>query len=101
MRWYNRCQSSAKLRRLTLYQIFQRRLRNDSNMKITVPIYIEQQQEAGQPASYVVRPLFFHEPVARDEELQRAVGKLAKALRRELDDAGKKMWHNELAGYSF
>ncbi|MGE0132836.1 MAG: AAA family ATPase [Blastocatellales bacterium] len=70
-------------------------------MKITVPIYIEQQQESGQPATYVVRPIFFHEPVARDEELQRAIGKLVKALRRTLDEAGKKMWHNELAGYSF
>lgn len=70
-------------------------------MKITVPIYIEQQQESGQPASYVVRPLFFHEPLARDEDLQRAIAKLAKAMRRELDEAGKKMWQNDLAAYSF
>ena len=70
-------------------------------MKITVPIYIEQQQDPGQPAMYVVRPLFFDEPVARDEKLQRAIGKLVKALWRELDEAGKKMWQNDLAAYSF
>jgi ATP-dependent Clp protease ATP-binding subunit ClpA len=70
-------------------------------MKITVPIYIEQQHDPGQPVSYFVRPLFFHEPVARDEELRRAIGKLVKALRRTLDEVGKRMWHNELAGYSF
>lgn len=76
-------------------------MRNDSNMRITIPIYIEQQRETGQPASYIVRPLFFQEPVARDEELQRAIGKLVRALQRALDEAGKRMWHNELAGYSF
>lgn len=78
-----------------------RRARKDSSMKITVPIYIEQQQEAGQPASYFVRPLLFNDPAARDEELRRAIAKLVKALRGQLDEAGKKMWHNELAGYSF
>jgi len=70
-------------------------------MKVTVPIYIEQQQESGQPASYFIRPLFFDEPVARDEELQGAIGKFVKAMRRELDEAGKKMWQSDLAAYSF
>ncbi|MGH9934951.1 MAG: hypothetical protein ACREAM_01825, partial [Blastocatellia bacterium] len=70
-------------------------------MKITLPIYIEQQQEPGQPASYFIRPLFFDEPAARDEELQRAIGKLVKAMRRELDEAGKRMWQSDLAAYSF
>jgi ATP-dependent Clp protease ATP-binding subunit ClpA len=71
------------------------------NMKITVPIYIEQQLESGSPSSYLTRPLFFDDPVARDEELQRAIAKLVKALRREINEAGKKMWHNDLAAYSF
>jgi len=76
-------------------------MRNKSNVKITLPIYIEQQQEPGQPASYFIHPLFFDEPAARDEELQRAIGKLVKALRRELDEAGKRMWQSDLAAYSF
>lgn len=70
-------------------------------MKITVPIYIEQQQEKDQPASYLVRPIFFGDPSARDEDLQRAIAKLVKAVRRELDEAGKKMWQNDLSAYSF
>ncbi|MGH9833521.1 MAG: hypothetical protein ACRD9Y_10925, partial [Blastocatellia bacterium] len=71
-------------------------------MKLTVPIYIEQHQETEQPSlSYSVRPLFFNEPVCRDEDLQRAIGKFVKALRRELDEAGKKMWQNGLAWHSF
>ncbi|MGH9765952.1 MAG: AAA family ATPase [Blastocatellia bacterium] len=70
-------------------------------MIITVPIYIELQQQSGQPAIYVVRPLFFSEPEARAEELRRAIGKLVKAVRRELDEAGKQMWQNDLAAYSF
>ncbi len=77
-------------------------LDNDSKMKLTVPIYIEQHQEPEQPSpSYSVRPLFFDEPICRDEDLQRAIGKFVKALRRELDEKGKKMWQGDLAWHSF
>jgi ATP-dependent Clp protease ATP-binding subunit ClpA len=71
-------------------------------MKITIPIYIEQQPQPEQSSFfYLVRPLFFAEPVGRDEELQRAVSRFAKAMRRTLNEAGNKMWHSDLAGYSF
>jgi ATP-dependent Clp protease ATP-binding subunit ClpA len=71
-------------------------------MKVTIPIYIEQQQQQEQSVSrYIVRPLFFAEPVSRDEELQRAVSRFVKAMRRTLNDAGKQMWHGDLSSYSF
>ncbi len=71
-------------------------------MQITIPIYIEQYQQPEQSSSlYIVRPLFFQEPVGRDEELQRAVSRFVKGMRRALDEAGKERWQNDLAGYSF
>ncbi len=71
-------------------------------MRITIPIYIEQQPQPQPAASlYLVRPLFFTEPVGRDEELQRAISRFAKAMRQTLGEAGRKIWHGELASYSF
>ncbi|MCI0339462.1 MAG: AAA family ATPase [Acidobacteria bacterium] len=71
-------------------------------MNLTIPIYIEQLPQEGQPTPiYSVRPLFFQEPVGRDEEYQRAIAKFAKAMKRELDGEGRNMRHNGLAAYSF
>src|SRR5215510_361803 len=71
-------------------------------MNITVPIYIElRPQVDNSPEFYLIRPLFFKEPVVRDEDLQRALAKFVKAMRKELNEEGRKPRHNMLASYSF
>ncbi|MCI0488659.1 MAG: AAA family ATPase [Blastocatellia bacterium] len=71
-------------------------------MIVTVPIYIEKSSSKGTPASsYTIRPLFFQEPVARDEDLNRAVNKLAKELKRKFDRLGMETRQDELAAYTF
>jgi ATP-dependent Clp protease ATP-binding subunit ClpA len=70
-------------------------------MNITIPIYIEQQQQPNQPPVYQVRPLFLSEPIARDEVLQRAVAKFVKAARKTLDKLGKQMAQTGIAEYAF
>lgn len=71
-------------------------------MPITIPIYIQQYQRPEESSPlYIVRPLFFQEPVGRDEELQRAVSRFVKGMRRALDEAGRDRWQNDLAAYSF
>jgi ATP-dependent Clp protease ATP-binding subunit ClpA len=70
-------------------------------MNISIPIYIEQQPQQNSPPLYLVRPLFLDEPVVRDEELQRAVSKFARAARKELEKIGKKRLQSEIAAYTF
>lgn len=71
-------------------------------MNVTIPLYIEEQpQPDSRIPSYFVRPLFFYAPNVRDENLSRAITKLAKDLRRHLDELGKQMRHDELAAYCF
>jgi ATP-dependent Clp protease ATP-binding subunit ClpA len=70
-------------------------------MKLTIPIYIEQQPQANAPALYLVRPLFLTEPAVRDEELQRAVTKFVKAARKIFDKLGRQMQQTSIAEYTF
>ena len=71
-------------------------------MNVTVPIYIEELRPEGSPVPvYKIRPLFFLEPEERDENLNRAVTKLAKSLKREFDRLGAQDSHQGLAAYSF
>jgi ATP-dependent Clp protease ATP-binding subunit ClpC len=75
---------------------------NPDDMNLTIPIYIELLPEENQSTPvYSVRPLFFQEPVGLDLELQRALAKFAKAMRRKLDNRGREMRHYGLAAYSF
>ncbi len=71
-------------------------------MNLTIPIYIEQLPQEGQSTPvYAVRPLFFPDPIGLDVELQRALAKFAKAMRRDLDSRGRAMRHDSLAEYCF
>jgi ATP-dependent Clp protease ATP-binding subunit ClpC len=71
-------------------------------MNVTVPIYIEELRPEGtSTALHRIRPLFFPSPEAQDENLNRAVTKLAKLLKREFDRLGANDDHSELASYSF
>ncbi len=71
-------------------------------MNITIPLYIEKLSPEGTPAPlYTVRPLFFSDPVARGEDLNRTVNRLVKDLREEIKRLGKSMRHEELAAFSF
>jgi ATP-dependent Clp protease ATP-binding subunit ClpA len=73
-----------------------------ADMNIVIPIYIELIPQEGRPTpSYCVRPLYFQEPAGRDEELQRAIAKFVKVMRRELDGAGRRLRQDGLAAYSF
>lgn len=69
-------------------------------MEITIPIYIEE-QNAVEQGGFVVRPLFFTEPSVRDENLNRAVTRLVKLLRRQLGELGRQPRHHYLSFYSF
>jgi ATP-dependent Clp protease ATP-binding subunit ClpC len=70
-------------------------------MNLTIPIYIEQLPQTGQSPVYSVRPLFFQEPVGLDVELQRAMAKFVKAMKRELDNKAREMRHDWLADYCY
>src|SRR5262245_4796930 len=70
-------------------------------MNITVPVYIEQQPQQNQSPIYLVRPLFLDEPIARDEDLHRAVAKFARASRKTLNKLGKQMKQAGIADYTF
>jgi ATP-dependent Clp protease ATP-binding subunit ClpC len=71
-------------------------------MNLTIPIYIEQLPLEGQSTPvYAVRPLFFPEPIGLDVELQRALAKFAKAMRRDLDTRARAMRHDSLTEYCF
>jgi ATP-dependent Clp protease ATP-binding subunit ClpA len=71
-------------------------------VKITVPIIIQKQPQQGiAPSLHILRPLFHPYIEARGEDLNRAMTKLAKELRRECDRLSREMRHDELARYSF
>lgn len=76
-------------------------LRDKEEMNITIPIYIELLPQEDKSLLYAVRPLFFSEPVARAEELQRAIARFAKELRKTLNAEGKLLRHDSLAAYAF
>jgi ATP-dependent Clp protease ATP-binding subunit ClpA len=71
-------------------------------MNVSVLIYIEEIRPAGAPASvHKVRPLFFSQPEERDENLNRAITKLARSLKREFEMLGARDNHQDLAAYTF
>ncbi|HEX4949307.1 MAG TPA: AAA family ATPase, partial [Blastocatellia bacterium] len=71
-------------------------------MNVTIPIYVEEQPQPDSSVKmYFVRPLFFHQPFERDENLSRAMNKLVRELRKTFDVLGKAMRHDELAAYCF
>src|SRR5215470_3546034 len=71
-------------------------------MNVSVPIYIEElRPEGASTALHRIRPLFFPHHSAQDENLNRAVTKLAKSLKREFDQLGANADHSELASYTF
>jgi ATP-dependent Clp protease ATP-binding subunit ClpA len=71
-------------------------------MNVTVPIYVEEMRVKDTAAVvYRIRPLFFTGPEERDQNLNRAVTKLAKSLRREFDRLGSAADHRELSSYTF
>jgi hypothetical protein len=73
-----------------------------ADMNIVIPIYIELIPQEGRPTpTYSIRPLFFQEPAGPDEELQRAIAKFVKVMRRELDGEGRRLRQDGLVAYSF
>lgn len=71
-------------------------------MIITVPIYAEEKEKAGEMARPVMlRPLFFDQPQEQDESVQRGTARLARELRRELTRLARTARHEEFAAYSF
>lgn len=74
-------------------------------MKITVPLYVEEQPPTLAGMTHVrpllVRPLFFNGLRERDESLPRASARLARALRAELSRLARQGRHEELAVCAF
>jgi len=71
-------------------------------MNVTIPLYVEERKEPGEPTPrFTVRPLFFAEPSRTAELLSRATSKLAGDVRRRLDELGKQMRHEDLARWTF
>src|SRR5687768_10679722 len=71
-------------------------------MNLTVPLLVQEHKRpgTGKPL-FVVRPLFVERPAEADEELGRAVTKLARTLRKHLDALGREPRHDALADWTF
>jgi ATP-dependent Clp protease ATP-binding subunit ClpC len=70
-------------------------------MTFTIPIYIEERSSsAGQPPSFLVRPLFSPEPMQRAEKLSRALTKLNNELYQHLHQLSRQPRHDELAAWN-
>src|SRR5271155_2006425 len=65
-------------------------------MTITVPLYVHSAD-----GQFEVRPLFFLQPKARAQKLERALQQLTHQLRQKLHFLGKEPNHDELARYTF
>lgn len=74
-------------------------------MKITVPLYVEEQPPTLAGLTHVrpllVRPLFFDGLRERDESLPRATARLARSLRSELSRLARQGRHEEFAACAF
>jgi ATP-dependent Clp protease ATP-binding subunit ClpC len=67
-------------------------------MRVTIPLYVREVREEGTAgSSYTVRPLFFTHAARTNESLARAVTKLAKELRRDLERLASQAMHEDLA----
>ncbi|HTU23024.1 MAG TPA: hypothetical protein VMG10_33620 [Gemmataceae bacterium] len=70
-------------------------------MNLSIPIYVEALRAAGGGAIYQARPLFFADPIARGERLERLLARLAQDIDRQLGVLGRQMRHEELAAWAF
>jgi ATP-dependent Clp protease ATP-binding subunit ClpC len=71
-------------------------------MKVSIPIYIEELRIAGDPIPrYMVRPVFFNNPMQRSENINRAVTKLAGELRTIIGTLGTELRHDYITSYNF
>lgn len=71
-------------------------------MKLTLPLLVEETRRPDSPRPlFSVRPLFFPGPCGQGEHLSRATAKLAQALRKHLDEIGKRLRHDGLLPWTF
>ena len=71
-------------------------------MLLTIPVLVVEQKQKNQAGVLqTVRPLFFAKPVEQADSLQRALNKLAAALRRDIEAAGKEARHDHIARMCF
>ena len=60
-------------------------------MKLTIPIYVEEQKIKGGSEVYVVRPVFQPIPVRRGEQLERAMWRLRSDISRALQELSARL----------
>jgi ATP-dependent Clp protease ATP-binding subunit ClpC len=71
-------------------------------VKLTLPLFVQNYRPPDQSGSvYVVRPLFFPAPEERDARLSRAMAKVVKELKKELENLGAAGKHRELVDWTF
>jgi ATP-dependent Clp protease ATP-binding subunit ClpA len=71
-------------------------------MNVSIAIYVEEQKTAEQPSAiHIARPLFFQMQSERDASLQRAMNKLARALKTEFENLADRARHDEIAARTF
>jgi ATP-dependent Clp protease ATP-binding subunit ClpC len=71
-------------------------------MNFSIPIYIEQQKEPdSKRISYLLRPLFFDQPVKHAHSLSRGMAELVKDIRKQLGSLADRHSHQELAKWTF
>jgi ATP-dependent Clp protease ATP-binding subunit ClpA len=70
-------------------------------MNLTIPVYVEAIGDGPGERRYVVRPLFFGQPVREHHSLDRAMTLLAGEVRRVLRELGKDLEHDALAQWTF
>jgi ATP-dependent Clp protease ATP-binding subunit ClpA len=71
-------------------------------MNVSIAVYVEE-QKTGEPPSavHVVRPLFFNMTPERDASLQRAMGKLARALKYDFEHLAERARQDDIAARTF
>lgn len=71
-------------------------------MNVTIPVLVtEHKQPNSSVTRQIVRPLFFAQPVEQAESLQRALNKLANALRGQIETLGAEARHDGVAAVCF
>lgn len=71
-------------------------------MRFPIPIYLEEQREAGRKRiTHVVRPLFFPAPVERSTRLAQAMTRLGKQVRQILNGLAVRADHTKLVEWTY
>src|SRR5436190_4601362 len=70
-------------------------------MLFSIPIFIEERSSPNEPRTFIGRPLFYSEPVARAEKLSRLLTKLSNDLHERLRELGEEPRHDSLAHWTF